>query len=122
MLQYILRRILWMIPTIILISIVSFYIIQLPPGSYVESYIANLAASGDSSANSAETLELMRQRYGLDQPTYLQYLKWVWGIVTRGDFGLAFEYQQPVASIIGKPISRRSDGPTHPRQAGPNPA
>ena len=104
MLQYIFRRILWMIPTVILTSVVAFYVIQLPPGSYVESYMANLAAAGDTSANSAEQLEHMRKMYGLDQPTYVQYFKWVGGIVTRGDFGMAFEYQQPVALIIGKPL------------------
>jgi peptide/nickel transport system permease protein len=104
MLQYILRRIIWMIPTIILTSVVAFYVIQLPPGSYVESYISNLAAAGDSSVTSSETLENLRETYGLNQPAYVQYFKWVSGMVTRGDLGLSFEYQQPVASIIGKPL------------------
>lgn len=100
MLQYIVRRILWMIPTLFGISLVTFFVIQLPPGSFVESYMANLAAQGDSTANSAETLAAMRQMYGLDQPVYVQYGKWVWGIVSRGDLGKSFEFLQPVNSII----------------------
>lgn len=100
MLQYIVRRILWMIPTLFGISLVTFFVIQLPPGSFVESYIANLAAQGDSTASSAETLAAMRQMYGLDQPVHVQYIKWVWGIVTRGDLGRSFEFLQPVNSII----------------------
>lgn len=98
MLRYIARRTLAAIPTIILISLVSFFVIQLPPGDFVTSYAATLKAQGDRS-ESRQALELMRQRYGLDQPLYIQYLKWVGGIL-RGDFGESLEWNVPVVSLI----------------------
>src|SRR5215470_11935266 len=84
MLAFIVRRLLYMIPTLIVISIASFIIIQLPPGDYLKAYIAKLAQTGadlDASAVAA-----LRQRYGLDQPFYIQYLKWVLGML-HGNFG-----------------------------------
>lgn len=98
MLRYIARRTLAAIPTVILISIVSFFIIQLPPGDFLTSYAAALKAQGDRS-ESRQALELMRERYGLNQPLYVQYLKWVRGIL-RGDFGQSLEWQVPVATLI----------------------
>lgn len=99
---YILRRILGMIPTLLLASMVAFAIIQLPPGDFATSYIANLAAQGDTS--SLEALETLRATYGLDQPVYTQYAKWMTGILTRGDFGISFEFREPVSSLIWTPI------------------
>jgi peptide/nickel transport system permease protein len=99
MLQFILRRILLMIPTFIVTSIVAFAVIQLPPGDYATTYVAGQAAQGDS-VNAQEVLAQLRANYGLDQPIPVQYGKWVWGIITRGDFGIAFEFQQPVSSLI----------------------
>jgi peptide/nickel transport system permease protein len=80
-------------------SIVAFAIIQLPPGDFATTYVASQAAQGDS-ANAQEVLAQLRASYGLDQPLPVQYLKWIWGIVTRGDFGIAFEFHQPVASLM----------------------
>ncbi len=99
---YVLRRILGMIPTLLLASMVAFAIIQLPPGDFATSYIANLAAQGDTS--SMEALETLRATYGLDQPVYSQYAKWMSGILTRGDFGISFEFREPVSSLIWAPI------------------
>jgi peptide/nickel transport system permease protein len=98
MLQFILRRILLMIPTFFVISFVTFIIIQLPPSDYAETYVSSLIAQGDTNAQSQ--LENLRALYGIGEPMYEQYAKWMWGIITRGDFGIAFQYQQPVSFII----------------------
>ena len=95
---FILKRILWMIPSLIVVSFLAFVLIQLPPGDYVTTYIATLAASNE--VVDQNTANDLRQRFGLDQPMIVQYLKWITGIVTRGDFGLSFEWQQPVSELI----------------------
>ena len=99
MLQFILRRMLLMIPTFFVTSIVAFAVIQLPPGDFATTYVAAQAAQGNSSS-AQEILEQLRESYGLNQPIYVQYGKWIWGILTRGDFGIAFEFHQPVSSLI----------------------
>lgn len=99
MLQFILRRLLYMIPTFFVTSVVAFAVIQLPPGDFATTYVAAQAAQGDSSS-AQEVLAQLRKSYGLDQPMYIQYSKWMWGILTRGDFGIAFEFHQPVSSLI----------------------
>ncbi len=86
-----------MIPTLILISIISFTIIQLPPGDYLTTYIANLAQTGED-ADEALVASL-RARYGLDQPLPMQYLKWMSGVL-RGDFGQSFSMNKPVRELI----------------------
>jgi peptide/nickel transport system permease protein len=98
MLQYIIRRILYMIPTFFLISIVSFIIIQLPPGDYLTSLVATMASTGETVDRAA--LVALEQRYGLGQPVYVQYWKWISGIILRGDFGQSFEWNQPVSALI----------------------
>ncbi len=98
MLQYIARRVLLMIPTIIAISIVTFIIIQLPPGDYLSSLVATMADTGESVDQAA--IETLKIRYGLGQPVYVQYFKWVWGIISRGDFGQSFEWNKPVTDLI----------------------
>ena len=98
MLKYIGKRLLLFIPTILIISMVIFFIIQLPPGDYVSSYVAAMAAEGE--IFTAEEIEELRAHYGLDDPWFIQYLKWMWGIITRGDFGYSFEYGRPVGSVI----------------------
>jgi peptide/nickel transport system permease protein len=98
---FITRRLLLGVVTIWLISIASFAIIQLPPGDFVDAYIANLAASGSSV--SAEEAEALRKLYGLGQPIYVQYAKWLTRIVT-GDFGESMEWRRPVTEVIGDRI------------------
>jgi peptide/nickel transport system permease protein len=95
---FLLRRVLYMIPTLFAVSVVSFIIIQLPPGDYLSTLMADWAAQGG--AVEAGMLEAMRDRFGLDQPIYIQYWKWISGIVLRGDFGISFEYNQPVGDLI----------------------
>lgn len=98
MLQYIIRRILYMLPTLFAISLVSFLIIQLPPGDYLNALAASMAEQGDVIDQSQ--LRALEQRYGLNQPFYVQYWKWISGIVLRGDFGQSFEWGRPVTTLI----------------------
>jgi len=98
MLGYLVRRVLLAALTIVVISILSFIIIHLPPGDYVDAYIAQLASSG--AIVGAEEAANLRAQYGLDQPMYVQYLRWI-GLVLRGDFGMAMEYRRPVMGVIG---------------------
>ncbi|HSR33643.1 MAG TPA: ABC transporter permease [Anaerolineae bacterium] len=98
MLGYILRRILMMIPTLLIISILSFIIIQLPPGDFLTTYAAQLSEMGD--AMDQEALEALGERYGLGQPVYVQYYKWMSGIFLRGDWGQSMEWHKPVKELI----------------------
>jgi len=98
MLGFILKRVLYMIPTLIGMSLVSFFIIQLPPGDFLTSLISAIADSGQS-LDSATVAKLTAQ-YGLDQPFYVQYWKWISGILFRGDFGWSFDWGQPVSRLI----------------------
>jgi len=98
MLRYVVNRILLMIPTMIAISIIVFTIIQLPPGNYLESYIAELQAQGESV--DPQKIAFLREYYGLDKPPVTQYMHWVWGML-HGDFGYSFEFNLPVSKVIG---------------------
>lgn len=98
MLKYIGKRMLLFIPTLIIISVVIFFIIQLPPGDYVTSYVAALSAEGETFT--AEDIAQLRLQFGLDDPWFVQYINWVKNIVTRGDFGYSFEYGRSVWSVI----------------------
>jgi peptide/nickel transport system permease protein len=98
MVTYILQRLGLALVTIWAISIVSFVIIQLPPGDFVDTYITNLAASG--SAVRAEEAQALREQYGLDKPIWVQYAKWVHQL-SRGDFGMSMEWGRPVLEVIG---------------------
>ncbi|NLS79668.1 MAG: ABC transporter permease [Chloroflexi bacterium] len=97
MLKYIAKRVIYFIPTLIVISIVSFLLIELPPGDYLTSYIAALEARGEMLDESG--IASLRARYGLDQPLYLRYLKWITNFV-RGDMGQSFEWGLPVSELI----------------------
>ena len=98
MLRYIARRLMLFIPTLIAISIVTFLLIQLPPGDYLTTYITQLIETGE---DVDETLVyVLRKRYGLDQPIYMQYLKWIGNIILRGDFGRSMQWNRPVADLI----------------------
>ena len=97
MIAYLLRRILIMIPTLFAISVVSFTIIQLPPGDYLTNYVANLAQTGEAADEAV--IASLRARYGLDQPMPVQYVKWMSGVV-RGDFGQSFKFNKPVKELI----------------------
>ena len=98
MFRYIIRRLVLMIPTFFLISIVSFVALQLPPGDYLTSYAAQLSSMGETVDQ--EAIESLRERYGLGEPYYVQYSKWVYGILVRGDWGQSMEWQRPVSQLI----------------------
>lgn len=102
MLRYILQRILLTIPTLIIVSMISFAIIQLPPGDFLTSYIAQIRQTeGDQAANQLNSIiPQLRAQYGLDEPIYVQYYKWISNILLRGDFGYSFEQKQPVNLLI----------------------
>ena len=98
MLAYTLRRVLLMIPTLFVITVISFAVIQLPPGDYLTSYVATLRQQGDTVDE--QELEVLKERYGLGQPIYVQYYKWMSGILLRGDWGQSMEWQMPVKALI----------------------
>jgi peptide/nickel transport system permease protein len=98
MFQYILKRLLLMIPTFLVTSLVAFAIIQLPPGDFVTSYIADLNSRGDQV--SSEAVSNLRTMYGLGDNVAVQYFKWMENIILKGDFGIAFDYSQPVSRLI----------------------
>jgi peptide/nickel transport system permease protein len=104
MFEYIARRILLSIPTLFLISVISFVVIQLPPGDFLTSYIAQIRAEeGDQMAQEAMEggrIGVLRERYGLDQPIYVQYWRWITNILLRGDFGFSFEQKTAVRDLI----------------------
>jgi peptide/nickel transport system permease protein len=98
MLAYITRRLLLAVLTMWAISVLAFIIIQLPPGDFVDAYIANLSASG--SVVSMEEAKNLRVLYGLDRPIYIQYAKWMSRVLV-GDFGESMEWRRPVVEVIG---------------------
>ncbi|MEM7030362.1 MAG: ABC transporter permease [Chloroflexota bacterium] len=102
MFAFIVRRVLLMIPTLIAISLISFAVIQLPPGDFLSSYVAQLAEEGDEVDEAL--IEGLKQRYGLGEPFYVQYWKWISGIIFRNDWGQSFEWQKPVKELIGERI------------------
>jgi len=97
MLRYIGWRVLMMIPTIFVISVVSFVVIQLPPGDFLTSYVAGITARGETIDDA--TVESLRNAYGLGQPIYIQYIKWITGVL-HGDFGQSFTWRVSVSSLI----------------------
>lgn len=99
MVNYILMRLLRMIPQVLIISVLAFIIIQLPPGDFLTERLNRLRASGYQ-VDEAEVQRLTKM-YGLDKPMHLQYVKWITNIVTKGDFGYSFVFSKPVNEIIG---------------------
>ena len=98
MLAFLVRRLITMVWTLIGISILVFIIIQLPPGDYLSTYMAEIQAMGERVAD--EKIAFLREQYGLDKPMWQQYLVWVTGLL-HGDLGYSFEYNQPVEDVIG---------------------
>ncbi|MFN4159406.1 MAG: ABC transporter permease [Gemmobacter sp.] len=98
MLRYVLWRLTVMVPTLVFISLLVFCIIELPPGDFFESHIAELRALGEA-ADLAE-IEMLRERYGFDDPFFLRYFTWATGFMV-GNFGYSFEYRLPVSEVVG---------------------
>ena len=99
MVAFLIRRVSILVPMLFMMSIVAFAIIQAPPGDYLETYIAQLMATGDD-VDMAE-IEALERMYGLDQPMYVQYWKWLWKVL-HGDLGMSLEFQRPVNDLIGE--------------------
>jgi peptide/nickel transport system permease protein len=98
MLLYILKRLAYMVPTLFGMSLVSFLIIQLPPGDFLTSLTSAIADSGQSLDQAS--IDRLTALYGLDQPFYVQYWNWISGILFRGDFGWSFDWGQPVSRLL----------------------
>lgn len=98
MIRYIAWRCMVMIPTLLMISMLIFTIIELPPGDYFESYVEELKAIGEKA--DMQEIEDLKARYGFDQPMPIRYLNWVGGML-HGDFGYSFEYRMPVSDVVG---------------------
>ncbi len=98
MLMYIARRLMLASITCVAISVLTFVIIRLPPGDFVDAYIANLASTGSSIT--ADQAQAMRHDYGLDRPVIVQYFLWI-GRVVQGDFGVSMMWRRPVTEVIG---------------------
>ena len=101
MTRYVLRRVLGMIPTLFIVSIVSFILIQLPPGDIVTATLRDLEQQGQQVTE--ERITALRTMYHLDDPVAVQYLRWVGGFV-QGDLGYSIRYQQPVSRLIGERV------------------
>jgi peptide/nickel transport system permease protein len=98
MLGFIGKRLIAMVLTLWAVSFVAFAIIQLPPGDYLTTYMATLAAQGERVDPRA--MEALRRQYGFGEPYIVQYWKWISGILLRGDFGQSFEWKAPVTTLI----------------------
>jgi peptide/nickel transport system permease protein len=99
LLSYIIRRIFWAVPFLFAASLIAFVLISAPPGDYLTTFAATLAQSGD--VVDQARLDALRERYGFDQPFLVQYYRWISGVLV-GDFGMSFEWQQPVSQLIGE--------------------
>ena len=99
MTRFLLKRLVLLPVLLFLFSVTVFAIMQAPPGDFLTTYAATLAASGSSI--STEQLEALRREYGLDQPIHVQYLRWIDNLA-RGHLGLSLEYQRPNAELIGE--------------------
>jgi peptide/nickel transport system permease protein len=102
MLQFIIRRILIFIPMMFLMSVVAFALIQAPPGDFLTDYVAQLQASGEIVDD--DQIEALRNQYGLNRPLYVQYAKWVWGIL-QWNLGISLEWGRPVTELVNERLA-----------------
>lgn len=100
MLKYILKRLFYVIPTMFIISVLIFFTIQLPPGDYVTQMLENMRNQSGTVNWSPEFEAAMRERYGLNEPMAVQYVKWISNIALRGDFGYSFQNSEPAEKMI----------------------
>jgi peptide/nickel transport system permease protein len=101
MLRFLAIRILQAIPVLAVMSIITFAIIQAPPGDYGDFIRTNMMVQGNATAEAAgAAADAYREAHGLNDPMVVQYGRWIWGIVSRGDFGQSFAYNKPVADVV----------------------
>jgi len=96
--NYIVKRLLQLIPLLVVISVIIFVIIQLPPGDYLTTYIQQLELAGNTVSES--TIINLTSQYALDKPVYVQYFRWITNIIFQGDFGRSFQWDRPVTEIL----------------------
>ena len=101
--SYIFQRLIYMLFLLWLVSVVTFIVIELPPGDYLSTYISRLEQNTGQQL-SEDIVERLRRQYGLDLPTHARYIKW-FGQVLQGDFGFSFDWQQPVRDLIGERLA-----------------
>ena len=107
MLRFLSFRLLQAIPVLLIMSVITFTIIQAPPGDFGDFIKSNMISQGGASVAAAEaTAEEYRERNGLNDPLVLQYVRWITGIVTRGDFGFSYFYNKPVADVVAERLPR----------------
>jgi peptide/nickel transport system permease protein len=97
MLKYIVGQIVYAVPTLLIVSVLVFFIIELPPGDYMTSYVTRLQEVG--ARTTEEEVLALKKQYGLDQPIYVRYVKWLWNML-QGDFGLSLTHNKPVSELI----------------------
>lgn len=102
MFAFVLRRLVIFIPMLVVVSIVSFILIQAPPGDFLTDYVARLRAQGEL-VDQGE-IEALTRRYGLDQPIYVQYSKWIWGVL-HWDLGISIEWQRPITELVNERLA-----------------
>jgi len=100
--SYVFQRLVYMIFLLWLVSIVTFVVIQLPPGDYLSTYISRLEQAGQDLSD--EEVENLRRQYGLDLPLFPRYIKW-FGQVLQGNFGFSYDWQKPVKDLIGERLA-----------------
>ena len=99
MLAYIIRRIIYMFLTLFVVSVTAFVVIQLPPGDWLTSHIAQLEVTGQKIG--LDQIASLKKQYGLDLPIYFQYFKWMWRML-HGNLGNSFSYNKPVIDLIAE--------------------
>jgi peptide/nickel transport system permease protein len=97
-LNYAIQRGLQMVVLVFIISLIAFIVIQLPPGDFVDSYMSTIAG-GETLTQ--EAVQALRQQFGLDQPIYVQYVRWMSNVIS-GNFGLSFRYERTVADLLSE--------------------
>jgi len=102
-LQYIIQRVLQFIPLLAVISVLTFALIELPPGDYLTMHIIQLEQQGTQV--SEDEIERLKLQYGLDKPVHMRYLLWIWNIIRYGNFGRSFQWNQPVSEVIGERLA-----------------
>lgn len=113
---YLIKRVLGAIPLLLLLSVISFTLIQLPPGDYADQIRSQAMSQGGLSSDQAEAMaQDFRERYGLDQPAPLQYLNWITGILFHGDFGYSFSQNRPITELVAErlPVTLLIAGISH---------
>jgi peptide/nickel transport system permease protein len=98
---YLIRRLVAAIPLLIVLSVLTFTLIQLPPGDYADLLKNQAMGQGGVPEVQAQAIaDAYRLRHGLNDPVLLQYFNWISGILLRGDFGFSFSHNKPIADLV----------------------